>query len=134
MDSPFSQINSYMQKLPRSSGKLDGLLIGRLVVSALLLAAVQFMDLLPGLIIVLMLLSVLIAGYDVLLDLVDAVLNHDFFSASAVMVLITVLSFLISTGLEGDLVPVGACACQFCHRQDQTFRAGDAEPFRSGSA
>ena len=49
MDSPFSQINSYMQKLPRSSGKLDGLLIGRLVVSALLLAAVQFMDLLPGL-------------------------------------------------------------------------------------
>ena len=101
MDSPFSQINSYMQKLPRSSGKLDGLLIGRLVVSALLLAAVQFMDLLPGLKIVLMLLSVLIAGYDVLLDLVDAVLNHDFFSASAVMVMITVLSFLISTGLEG---------------------------------
>ena len=101
MDSPFSQINSYMQKLPRSSGKADGLLIGRLVVAALLLAAVQFMDLLPGLKIVLMLLSVLVAGYDVLLDLVDAVLNHDFFSAPAVMVLITVLSFLISTGLEG---------------------------------
>ena len=71
MDSPFSQINSYMQKLPRSSGKADGLLIGRLVVAALLLAAVQFMNLLPGLKIVLMLLSVLVAGYDVLLDLVD---------------------------------------------------------------
>ena len=101
MDSPFSQINSYMQKLPRSSGKPDGLLIGRLVVAALLLAAVQFMDLLPGLKIVLMLLSVLVAGYDVLLDLVDAVLNRDFLSAPAIMVLITVLSFLISTGIEG---------------------------------
>ena len=101
MDSPFSQINSYMQKLPRSSGKPDGLLIGRLVVAALLLAAVQFMDLLPGLKIVLMLLSVLVAGYDVLLDLVDAVLNRDFLSAPAIMVLITVLSFLISTGMEG---------------------------------
>lgn len=101
MDSPFSQINEYMQKLPRSNGKPDGILIGRLVVAALLLAAVQFLDLLPGLKIVLMLLSVLVAGYDVLLDLVDAVLNHDFFSAPAVIVMITVLSFLISTGLEG---------------------------------
>ena len=67
---------------------------------------------------VLMLLSVLIAGYDVLLDLVDAVLNHDFFSASAVMVLITVLSFLISTGLEGAVCMILyqlACACQFRH-------------------
>ena len=39
MESPFSQINSYMQKLPRSSGKLDSILIARLVVAALLLAA-----------------------------------------------------------------------------------------------
>lgn len=101
MDSPFSQINSYMQKLPRSSGKLDALLIVRLVVAALILAAVHFMDLLPGLKIVLMLLSVLIAGYDVLLDMIDAVSNGDYFSAAAVMILITVLSFLISTGLEG---------------------------------
>ena len=101
MDSPFSQINSYMQKLPRSSGKLDGLLIVRLVVAALILAAVHFMDLLPGLKVVLMLLSVLIAGYDVLLDMIDSVSNHDYFSAAAVMILITVLSFLISTGLEG---------------------------------
>ena len=101
MDSPFSQINSYMQKLPRSNGKLDGILIGRLVVAALLLAAVQFLNLLPGLKIVFTLLAVLIAGYDILLDLVDAVLNHDFFSAPAVMIMIAVLSFLISTGLEG---------------------------------
>ena len=101
MESPFSQINSYMQKLPRSSGKLDSILIARLVVAALLLAAVRFLDLLPGLKIVLLLLAVLAAGYDVILDLVDAVLNHDFFSAPAVMVLIVVLSFLISSGFEG---------------------------------
>lgn len=101
MESPFSQIKSYMQKLPRSSGKMDAILIARLIVAALLLAAVKFMDLLPGLKIVLLLLSVLIAGYDVVLDLVDAVLNHDYFSAPAVMVLIAVLSFLISTGFEG---------------------------------
>ena len=101
MESPFSQINSYMQKLPRSSGKMDGILIARLVVAAILVAAVKFLDLLPGLKIVLLLLSVLVAGYDVILDLVDAVLNHDYFSAPGVMILIVVLSFLISSGIEG---------------------------------
>lgn len=101
MDSPFSQINSYIHKLPRSSGRLDGLLIGRIVAAALLLAAALFLQVLPAVKLVLMLVSVLIAGYDIILDLIDAVSDHSFFSAPVVIILITVLSFMISSGWEG---------------------------------
>ena len=101
MDSPFSQINSYLHKLPRSNGRLDSILIGRLVAAVLLLAAAIFLQLLPAFKIVLMLLSVLVAGYDLLLDLIDAVTNHDFLSAPVVLLLIVALSFLTSSGLEG---------------------------------
>ena len=103
MDSPISQINSYLQKLPRSSGKPDAILISRLVVAALLLAAASFLNLLPVFKTILLILSVLIAGYDIVLDLVDSVMNREFFSASLVIVLIALLGFLLGSGREAAL-------------------------------
>lgn len=101
MESPFSQINQYIQKLPRSNGKLDAILIVRLVVAVLLLLTAHFVNMLPVFKTILLILSALIAGYDILFDLVDAVLQFDFFSAPVILVLVVVLAFLIGNGLEG---------------------------------
>ncbi len=103
MDSPISQINSYLQKLPRSSGKPDAILISRLVVAALLLAAASFLKLLPVFKTILLILSVLIAGYDIVLDLIESVMDRELFSASLVMVLIALLGFLLGSGREAAL-------------------------------
>lgn len=135
MDSPFSQINSYIQKLPRNSGKLDAILIARLVVAGLLLAAAQYVNMLPVFQIILTVLSILVAGYDIILALVDAVMDRDFFSAPVVLVLIAVLSFLIGSGREGALCvilyQIGLVLIRFA--VNQTKRS-EAEILRTADA
>ncbi len=135
MDSPFSQINSYIQKLPRNSGKPDPILIARLVAAALLLAAAQFINMLPVFQIILTVLSILVAGYDIILALVDAVMDRDFFSAPVILVLIAVLSFLIGNGREGALsvilYQIGLVLIRFA--VNQTKRS-EAEILRSADA
>ena len=104
MDSPFSRFNSIIDDLPRSKGTLDGLLIARLVVAALLLAAAAFLGLKPVFRIILCVLAAIAAGYDVVLDLLDAVMETRIFSAPVILVLVTVLSFVIGRPYEGPLL------------------------------
>ncbi len=119
MDSPFSQINSYLQKLPRSNGKPDVILISRLVVAVLLLAAASFLNMLPVFKTLLLILSVLAAGYDIILELTDAVAKRELFSASLLIVIIVLLAFVIGSGQEAavcvilyqlGLLLIGICA------------------------
>lgn len=125
MDRPFSQINSTIQKLPRSSGKLDAILIGRLVAAVILLAAGLYFGKLPLVKTILLILSVLVAGYDVLLELVDAVMDRQFFSMPLIIVLIAVLSFVIGSGWEGAvcviLYQVGRILVQYATDRTKAF-------------
>lgn len=106
MDTPLSQINELLNKLPRSKGAFEPVLIVRLLVSAALLAVTLLVEMLPVFEIILTLLSVLIAGYDILLDLVDSIMDRELFSAPVIIVLISVLSFLIGYIWEGALVVI----------------------------
>ncbi len=113
MDSPFSQINTYINKLPRSSGRLDAILIIRLIVSAALLAVALLVDILPVFRIVLTLLAAIVAGYDIFLDMIDAVAANDFLAPPIILITITVLSFFIGYEWEGVLLLIlfqlGSC-------------------------
>lgn len=104
MDSPFSQFNSIINNLPRSNGSFDATLIGRLIAAVLLLAAALIVEMSPIIKLALLIVSALIAGYDLILDMVDAVADRDFFAAPILLVLIAVVSFLIGYGWEGALL------------------------------
>lgn len=104
MDSPLSRISSFLNDLPRNRGSFDGVLIVRLIVAALLLAVALIVDLLPVFKVILLILAAIVAGYDVILDLVDAVSDGKYFAAPVLLMLITVLSFAIGYGWEGVLL------------------------------
>lgn len=106
MESPFSQMNSYVNQLPRNKGRLDAVLIFRLVIAAALLAAALLLDLAPVWKTILLILSALAAGYDIVLDLVDAVTDHKILSTPAIVVLVAVLSFLVGIGWEGAFLTI----------------------------
>ena len=104
MDSPFSQINSYINKLPRSTGRFDAILIIRLIVSAALLSVALLVDMLPVFRIILTLLAAVVAGYDIVLDMIDAVASNDFLAPPIILITITVLAFFIGYEWEGVLL------------------------------
>lgn len=106
MDSPFSQVNSYVNSLPRSKGSFDLGLVVRLVIASLLVAVALLVDMLPAVRIILMVLSALVAGYDIVLDLIDAIYAGDYFSPPVLLVFVAVLSFLIGYGWEGALLAI----------------------------
>ena len=104
MDSPFSQINSYINKLPRSTGRFDAILIIRLIVSAALLSVALLVDMLPVFRIILTLLAAVVAGYDIVLDMIDAVASNDFLAPPIILITVTVLAFFIGYEWEGVLL------------------------------
>ena len=106
MDSPFSQMNSYVNKLPRNKGRLDAVLIVRLVIAAAILAAALLLELAPVWKSVLLILSALVAGYDIIFDLIDAVTDQKILSTPALVVLVAVLSFLVGVGWESALLTI----------------------------
>lgn len=121
MEFPFSQIQTGIQKLPRNDGTLQPVTLIRLGAALLLMLAACLIDMLPVFKTLLLILSVLVAGYDILLDLVDVVLKLDFFTAPVVLVLIILLSFLIGRGWEAALCVIlyqlGLVLLGFCSRK-----------------
>jgi Zn2+/Cd2+-exporting ATPase len=80
----------------KDSLTFDALLVIRLVASSLIFAGALFFGNLPHFVNVLLLvLSSVIAGYDIVLDAVSDFSDRDFFSASIVVTVITVLSCII---------------------------------------
>lgn len=101
MDSTVNRINSIVNKLPRNNGAFNAIIIARLAVAAILLALAAFLEMNTVFKVLLAVLSALISGYDILLDLLDKVLEKDFFSAPVILVLVTFLCFFIGYPLEG---------------------------------
>lgn len=79
---------------PRDTGTLNGVLIIRLIVAALLFAVALIVKMPAFLTLVLLILAAAVAGYDVVLDAVDAVERKDFFATPILIVFVTVLSFI----------------------------------------
>lgn len=89
----------------KASGKdpmaFDTLLIIRLVAASLIFAAALVLGNLPGFVsVILLVLSAVVAGYDIALDAVSDFSDRDFFSTSVVVTAITVVSCIIGFPAE----------------------------------
>ena len=106
MEDPFGRINEGIQKLPRNNGTLHPVLIIRLAAALALMLVACFVSMPQAVKVILLVLAVIVAAYDIVLELVDAVLNKQFFSAPVLMVLILLLSFLVGRGWEAVLCAI----------------------------
>ena len=89
----------FTEKKP--SGNLDMILIGRLVLSAVLLAVALFVKMPAVVKIILLVLSALAAGYDLALEAFDSVLEGDYFATPIILLFVAFVSFLVGYGAEG---------------------------------
>ena len=103
MASASSRKNSLLQSLPRSGEGLDLIKIARLIVAALLFIVALSMDLTALFKTLILVLSALVVGYDLILELIDDVYDGDYTAPSVIFVLIAVLSFVIGYAWEGVL-------------------------------
>ena len=82
-------------------GGLNGIIVIRLIIASLIFA-VSLIVKMPSLVRTLLLaLSVVVSGYDVVLAAVDSVESRDYFATPIVIVFVAVISFFIGFGLEG---------------------------------
>lgn len=94
-------------KLPEIKiGSVDMVLVLRLV-AATLLIAVSVLVKMPAVVrTVLLILAAAAAGYDLVLQAVEAVLGRDFFATPVILVLVAIASFCIGFGIEGAVTLV----------------------------
>ena len=91
-------------KLPsvkREEGKPDSVLVIRLVIAAVIFAVALIVNMSALVKTVLLILSALIAGYDIALDMVSSVEEKDFFATPMIMIFAAVIAFAIGFGAEG---------------------------------
>lgn len=85
----------------QNPGGLNSVIVIRLIVASLIFA-VSLIVKMPSLVrILLLVLSVVVSGYDVALDAVNSVESGDYFATPIVIVFVAVISFFIGFGLEG---------------------------------
>ena len=85
----------------QNQGGLNSIIVIRLIVASLIFA-VSLIVKMPSLVrILLLVLSVVVSGYDVALDAVNSVESGDYFATPIVIVFVAVISFFIGFGLEG---------------------------------
>ncbi len=78
------------------SGKTSRFLVIRLLVSGLIFALAVILSMSTALRIVLLVLSALAAGYDLVLDAINSVEERDFFATSVILVLAALLAFIVN--------------------------------------
>lgn len=93
-----SEKNSKQFKLPSA---LENTLVVRLVLASLIFAISLVLDLPEFAVIILMVISAVIAGYDIVIKAAQNVENGDFFATPVVVSLIAVLAFFIKFRIEG---------------------------------
>ena len=104
--SPLNQINDFLTAVPRREGGFSLTLLLRLVVAAVLLALALMAKMPTVFRVIVMILSAGIASYDLVVEMVDAVYEGDYFAPSVLYVLIAVLAFVIGYGWEGALLMI----------------------------
>lgn len=103
MASASSHKKNLLQSLPHGGEGLDLIKIVRLVVAALFFAAALAVDLTPLFKTLILILAAIVAGYDLVFELIDDVYDGDYTAPSVLFVLIAVLSFVIGYAWEGVL-------------------------------
>lgn len=91
----------------REAGTYDTILIIRLIIASVIFAVSLIINTLPDLVSVLMMVvSAIVAGYDIVLDALQCVSERDFFSTPLIVVIVTVLSYIIGFGYEGTALVI----------------------------
>ena len=83
------------------SATLNNFLVIRLVLASVIFAVALILTIPEFLRILLLVLSAGIAGYDIILRSVDAVLNGNYFDASVLLLLISIIAFFVGFATEG---------------------------------
>lgn len=84
------------------NGSYESILVIRLIAASVIFAVSLILNKLPDFVgTILLILSALIAGYDIFLDAFSAVSEKDFFSTPLVVAFVTVVSYIIGFGMEG---------------------------------
>lgn len=95
------KVNKAPAKERRKPGTLDGAVVMRLILASLVFA-VSLIVKMPGFLRALMLaVSVVVSGYDVIFAAIDSVEAKDYFATPIIIVFVTFVSFFIGFGLEG---------------------------------
>ncbi len=85
----------------KKSSVLDGVIVIRLIVASLIFAVSLIITMPSFLKILLLVLSVAVAGYDVIFTAIDSVEARDYFATPIIIVFVTAISFFIGFGHEG---------------------------------
>ncbi|MBQ7896334.1 MAG: hypothetical protein IJ364_07270, partial [Oscillospiraceae bacterium] len=88
-------------KASSDNGLFSTLILIRLVISSVIFAASLIVQMPDFLSTVLLALSAVVAGYDIIIEAVNAVEARDYFATPLVVLVIAVLSYVIGFGIEG---------------------------------
>ena len=88
-------------KASSDNGLFSTLILIRLVISSVIFAASLIVQMPDFLSTVLLALSAIVAGYDIIIEAVNAVEARDYFATPLVVLVIAVLSYVIGFGIEG---------------------------------
>lgn len=95
------RIPAFLKKSGRETGKLDNVLVVRLILAAILLAVAVIVQMPTVIRYILLALSLLIAGYDLILDAINSVEKGDYFAASLIVLTAAIIAFCIAFPVEG---------------------------------
>ncbi len=87
--------------IPATHSNLDSIIVVRLIIAALLFAVALLAKIPAVVTLILLILSAAIAGYDVVLETIDAVENGRYFAAPVLILFVTFLAFVIGYSVEG---------------------------------
>lgn len=87
-----------------SRGQLDSVMIIRLTVAALIFATAVIFKMPQIVTVILLLLSIIAAGYDIALKAIGCVEEGKYFATPLILILVAVISFVIGFGYEGAAV------------------------------
>ena len=95
------RIPAFLKKSGREAGKLDKVLVVRLILAAALLAVAVLVQMPTVLRYVLLALSLIIAGFDLALDAINSVEGGNYFASSLLVLVVAVIAFCIAFPIEG---------------------------------
>lgn len=95
------RIPAFLKRTGKEAGKLDNVLVIRMIVAAIIFALAVILQLPAVLRYILLGLSLIIAGYDLAISAINSVEARDYFAASLIVLLAAIVSFVIGFPAEG---------------------------------
>ena len=100
MNKLFERLSLLLKTGGRKAGKLDNVLVIRLVIAAVIFALALTVSMPNFVRILLFVVSALAAGYDLVIDAINSVEGKDFFASSLLVSLTVIISFIIGYSAE----------------------------------